>query len=147
MNRPRKFYVASQLSQDQINTQFGFLKDCFERTTNRNEAEFIIYDLSHPATNKLIFFGEKDPVYVSRHNAPIMFVALDGQITDNLEPIKDYYNCAEIPIYQNSAELLNALRWFEAVFPFYNDSTAAMINQEVLEMLIGQKKASLGLKP
>ena len=131
MNAPRKVFVASSLQQDDINAKYQLPNDRFARTTDPEEAEFIIFDLSNLPDDWLNYFGKKDPMYISKRNIPVLFAALSEVIAPQFTDIKKLYKGLELPVYKTPAELFNTLQWLEAIFPFYNEKMAS--NFEKLE--------------
>lgn len=129
MNTPRKVFVASSLQQDDINAKYQLPNDKFARTTDPEEAEFIIFDLSNLPDDWLSYFGKKEPMYIPKRNIPVLFAALSEDIAPQFTDIKKLYKGLELPVYKTPAELFNTLQWLEAIFPFYNEKMASNLEQ------------------
>lgn len=89
MGERRKVYIASQMTQEEIDKEFKFLFDLssgryvqYERAIDPLDAEIIIYDLCNKVEDWPRFLGA--PV----HKAPVIFAALGDVDSDNWEIIK-----------------------------------------------------------
>ena len=121
----RKYFVVTSLGEGAVKIKYEPLNNQFERTTRKDEAEFIIFDLSFPTENceeniKSHLESGNERVYFFQKHVPIVFVDFeqkrDGNLISNME---NRYKC-KFPIYCDGEELLKALTWFERVLPYYN---------------------------
>jgi hypothetical protein len=128
MNAPRKVFVASKSTQDAINDTFQW-PEGFERTTELDDAEFIVLDLVNLPFDWLGYPWTKQAIYVPKQNLPILFVALEDKIAPQFDDIKNLFKSVDLPVYRSAEELFNALQWLQSIFPFYNQTKTPDIDK------------------
>ncbi len=139
MSAPRKVFVASRANQDTINKTFEW-PEGFERTTELDDAEFIVFDLVNLPSDWVGYPWNKQAIYVPKQNLPILFVALEEKIAPQFEDIKNFFQSVELPVYRSPADLFNALRWFQSIFPFYNQAKTPDIDKAISLAALGALK-------
>lgn len=141
MNAPRKVFVASKLTQDAINRTFEW-PEGFEKTTELDDAEFIVLDLVNIPEDWVGYpYTKPSPIYVPKQNLPILFVALEDKIARQFEDIRNLFKSVELPVYKSPAELFNALQWLQSIFPFYNQTKTPDIDKAAAYAALGALKA------
>jgi len=139
MNAPRKVFVASNLTQDAINQTFEW-PEGFEKTTELEDAEFIVFDLVNIPDDWVGYPWAKPAIYVPQQNLPILFVALEDNIARQFDDIRKYFKSVDLPVYRSPAELFNALQWLQSIFPFYNQTRTADIDKAAAHITVGTLK-------
>jgi hypothetical protein len=142
MNSPRKYFVASDLEHGTINERFGFLSDKFNRALDLEDADYIIYDVNHPARDFPAYLQRKDPFLIPKSNIPVIFIAfepLDPHSQFQLETVRNVYDC-DPPVCKTQQELTAALSWLGAMLPFHNDRGASAELKNHLHLLVGALK-------
>src|SRR6266581_5716965 len=132
MSGPRKVFIASSLSQDALSATFNQWPVGFEKTTEIEEAEFIVVDLGNLPDNWLNYFGMRTNVYIPTQNLPFFLLTTTGELPSQFEEIKQKYKPTKPPVLESASELFNALQWMEKTFPFYN---AKKIPSEAVDLL------------
>jgi hypothetical protein len=143
MTLPRKVFVASKLTQDAINETFQW-PDGFERTIERDEAEFIVLDVGNLPDRWYNYVAEKPDHYVPTQNLPVLFVALGDKVAPQFDDIKKSFEPIEPPVYHSPPELFFALQWLQRMFPFYNQTKIPDFEKWVLEIVLTTSKAKAG---
>jgi hypothetical protein len=134
MNAPRKVYVASTLERDAINETFQWPQG-FARTTELDDAEFIVLDLDNLPDDWLSYFGRRNDFYIPTQNLPFFLVTLSGVPPPQFTDIKKLYKPTEPPVYKTPQELFNSLQWMQLILPFYNDKKARSDSVELAAAL------------
>jgi hypothetical protein len=114
MSDKRKVYIESTMTIDELNKRYCFLEENYQRTTSRNEADFIIIDLNNPIRNLEKELIEMDLFIVTCK--PVILASLENEVRDSLDSIRKLYNC-NLPICQTSKKLEDTLAWFSFMFP------------------------------
>ena len=81
MSLPRKVFVATKLTPDEITKTFKWPAG-FETTPEMDEAEFIVVDLVNLPGDWVGYPWKKQAIFVPTQNLPILFVALEEWVTD-----------------------------------------------------------------
>ena len=139
----RKVFVASQANQETINATYQF-PEGFERTTNLEDAEFIVVDLVNLPADWVGYPWKKKAISVPETNLPILFVALEENIAPQFTDIKNLFKPADPPVYRSAAELYNALQWFQLIFPFYNETRAPALEKAVSNITLARFRTNPG---
>jgi hypothetical protein len=110
----RSVFIASALSQGEINDRFQFLDSRFQRTGKQEEADFTVYDTSHPIEGLQPELAE---LRVRSLCKPVLLFAADGAArAENVRNISEMYEC-EPPIFTTQEDLGRALAWYSFLFP------------------------------
>ena len=139
MSLPRKVFVATKLTPDEITKTFKWPAG-FETTPEMDEAEFIVVDLVNLPGDWVGYPWKKQAIFVPTQNLPILFVALEEKIAPQFEDIKNFFKSVELPVYKSQADLFNTLQWLQSIFPFYNDAKTANIATAVGHSALGALK-------
>lgn len=143
----RKYYVITSLNEGQIKEKFSQLNTQFERTCEKDKAEFIIFDLSFPEKHfeyilRTHLECKKEQIFFFREHVPIVFVDFEGKKdADLIKNMEEEYNCSFF-IYNDGYKLLRALSWFEKMLPYYCYRRFSKEDIDaVISLLIGNIKA------
>lgn len=107
----RKYYIASSMSEAQILEKFHITDATFKRTLNVAEADFTIFDLSHPPCDWLRYVGGETPLLPMT-----IFVELEGIMELNEKNILDLIeNCYQFKpqVWSRPQDLSSALKTVE----------------------------------
>jgi len=107
----RKYYIASSMSEAQILEKFHITDATFKRTLNVAEADFTIFDLSHPPCDWLRYVGGETPLLPMT-----IFVELEGIMELNEKNILNLIeNCYRFKpqVWSRPQDLSSALQTVE----------------------------------
>jgi hypothetical protein len=119
----RKVYIATGLSQEDLQTQFGAVLGRYAQAESTRDAEFIIFDLDHPPKPFAPFVQDRRGVSgeAIRPEALVpCLIRCTGATTPATQWIRDEIQSAfnSLRLYQSDDELLRELQWIESMIPY-----------------------------
>ena len=126
----RRIYLATSLSPQDAQREFGAVLSVYDLVTRLEGAEFVIFDLDHPPRNWWEYIpkrGRRGPGILIPPEAEIPFlVRASGSLPPAAATVRDAIQ-ASVPVSRFSAsvqDLVNDLAWLECMIPYRRMSEA-----------------------